>query len=391
MNTTKSKYINGPLNVIRLEGKINNINKVLYIFMDLHVEVGNQTKCEEYLSEDVMKYVKSELIKFSEDNTNNDKHIDFFMEHRLDVTEKMVMDYVYYKDKYIDEMQKFFLQNFRKNSKEFKNIRFHYADIRSSKILFDYKNIDDILNNYNCNNYRQNNVTTMLNIYGMNLKYLDEVRNYLLGKKKTNKKQKYSVDTPYNKIEDIVNKYNHKEVKTKISALIEIYITESNKLSKMIIINYNLILKHEGICNKYFNEKGYRKKTKDESGHTSYFFDDNDITLDIIRNHDKIYAQHMLVHALLMDIYFLRRFCDKNYITNGIFYGGAAHCAIYINFLIKFFDFKITHTSYSSIDLEKINKKLSEKLYMVDELNEYFYPEILLQCSNISKFPEKFE
>ena len=391
MNTTKSKYINGPFNVIRLEGSINNIKKVLYIFMDLHVEVTNQTKCEEYLSEDIMKYVKEELIKFSQDNKDKDKNIDFFMEHRLDVTENMVMDYVYYKDKYIDEMQKFFLQNFRKNSKEFNNIRFHYADIRSSKILFDYKNIDDILKNYNCNNYKQNNVTTMINIYGTNLKYLEDVRNYLLGKKKTNKKEKYSVDAPYNKIEDIVNKYIHKEVKTKISALIEIYLSESNKLSKMIYENHKLILKHEETCNTYFNEKGYRKKTKDESGNTSYYYDDNDIILDIIRNHDKIYAHHMLVHATLMDIYFLRRFCDKNYITNGIFYGGAAHCSVYINFLVKFFDFKITHASYLSMDLEKINKKLSEKLYKVDEINEFFYPEILIQCSNINKFPEKFE
>ena len=391
MNTTKSKYINGPLNVIRLEGSINNIKKVLYIFMDLHVEVTNQTKCEDYLSEDIMKYVKEELIKFSQDKTNKDKYIDFFMEHRLDVTENMIMDYVYYKDKYIDEMQKFFLQNFRKNTKEFNNVRFHYADIRSSKILFDYKNIDNILNNYNCGNYRQNNVTNILNIYAMNLKYLSEVRNYLLGKTKTNKKQKYTVDIPFNKIEDLVNKYNHKDVKTKISALIEIYMTESNKLSNMILENHKLILKHEEKCNTYFNEKGYRKKTKDELGNTSYYYDDNDIIQDIIKNHNKIFEQHMMVHALLMDMYFLRRFCDKDYITNGLFYGGTAHCAIYINFLIKFFDFKITHAAYSSIDLDKLNKKLSDKLYTVDELNEYFYPDILLQCSDITKFPGKFE
>jgi hypothetical protein len=391
MNTTKSKYINGPLNVIRLEGKINNINKVLYIFMDLHIEVTNQTKCEEYLSEDIMKYVKSELIKFSQDNKDKDKYIDFFMEHRLDVTENMIMDYVYYKDKYIDEMQKFFLQNFKNNSKEFNNVRFHYADIRSSKILFDYKNIDDILKNYNCSNYRQNNVTTMVNIYNMNLKYLFEVQNYLLGKKKTNNKEKYTPDTPYNKIENLVSKYTNKDVKIKISALIEKYITESNKLSKIIKINYDLILKHEEICNKYFNEKGYRKKNKDELGISSYYYDDNDIISDIIKNHDKIYAQHMLVHALLMDIYFLRRFCDKNYVTNGLFYGGTAHCAVYINFLIKFFDFKITHASYLSKNLEEINKKLGEKLYSVDELNDFFYHEILLQCSDISMFPEKFE
>ncbi len=391
MNTTKSKYINGPLNVIRLEGEINNIKKVLYIFLDLHMEVRNQTKCEDYLSEDVTKYVKEEMIKFSKDNKDKDKYLDFFMEHRLDTDENMIMDYVYYKDKYIDEMQKFFLQNFRKDSKEFKNVRFHYADIRNSKILFDYEKIDDILTNYNCDTYRKENVNVILKIYDATLKYLDGIRLYFTGRIKTNKEVKHTLDTPYNKIQDLLYKYNNKDVKTKISALIELYLSESNKLTKMIVDNKKLILNHEEKCNNYFNEKGYRKKTKDEMGHATYFFNDNDILANFKKNHNQIFDKRMIVYALLMDMYFLRRFCDKDYITNGIFYGGSAHCSIYINFLIKFFDFKITHASYLSMDLEKINKKLGEKLYVVDELNELFFPEILLQCSNINKFPEKFE
>jgi hypothetical protein len=28
--------LNGPLNVIRMEGKVNNTVKVLYLFMDIH-------------------------------------------------------------------------------------------------------------------------------------------------------------------------------------------------------------------------------------------------------------------------------------------------------------------------------------------------------------------
>jgi hypothetical protein len=391
MNTTKSKYINGPLNVIRLEGEINNIKKVLYIFMDLHVEVTNQTKCEEYLSEDVMRYIKEEMVKFSKDNIDNNKYLDFFMEHRLDTNDNMIMNYVYYKDKYIDEMQKFFLQNFRKDSKELKNVRFHYADIRNTKILFDYEKIDDILTNYNCNTYRKDNIDAMLKIYDATLKYLDGISLYLMGRIKTNKNVKHSLDTPYDKIQDLLYKYNNKDVKTKISALIELYLTESNKLTKMIVENKKLILKHEDTCNNYYNEKGYRKKTKDEMGNTSYYYDDSDIITNFKKNHDQIFNKRMIVYALLMDMYFLRRFCDKDYITNGIFYGGAAHCAIYINFLVKFFDFKITHASYLNMDLEKINKKLGEKLYSVDELNDFFYPEILLQCSDVTKFPQKFE
>jgi hypothetical protein len=36
--------INGPLNVVRLEGKINKIKKVIYVFLDIHIDVNNHTK-----------------------------------------------------------------------------------------------------------------------------------------------------------------------------------------------------------------------------------------------------------------------------------------------------------------------------------------------------------
>ena len=35
------------------------------------------------------------------------------------------------------------------------------------------------------------------------------------------------------------------------------------------------------------------------------------------------------------DLYFLRRFLDKDYITNGIIYCGAFHSAVYIEHLVK--------------------------------------------------------
>ena len=45
----------------------------------------------------------------------------------------------------------------------------------------------------------------------------------------------------------------------------------------------------------------------------------------------------------------------------------------------------------NKLNLDKINNKLSEKLYATDEIYEFFYPDILLQCSDISKFPDKFD
>ena len=36
MFNVDSKQINGPINVVRLEGKVNEIKKVIYLFMDIH-------------------------------------------------------------------------------------------------------------------------------------------------------------------------------------------------------------------------------------------------------------------------------------------------------------------------------------------------------------------
>jgi hypothetical protein len=33
---TEEHHVNGPINVIRLEGKIGDIKKVVYLFMDIH-------------------------------------------------------------------------------------------------------------------------------------------------------------------------------------------------------------------------------------------------------------------------------------------------------------------------------------------------------------------
>ena len=35
----RKKLINGPLNVVRLEGKINEIKKVIYIFFDNYFKI----------------------------------------------------------------------------------------------------------------------------------------------------------------------------------------------------------------------------------------------------------------------------------------------------------------------------------------------------------------
>ena len=375
-----SKTINGPINVVRLEGEINKIKKVLYVFMDVHISLKSQTKCEDQMSDDVTAYIKKELIK-------TDKPIDFFMEHRL--SENNMTQYMSYRDMYIEEMEKFFYTNFKNKTKDFDKIRFHYADVRDTNIIFGNRELDDILSNYACHNYSKQSVDIMLNIYFNNISYLTNIIDIFSNKKISEKNTKLMKSIK--EISKSYSVYTHKNVQEKNFILIEMFIKKATKLIDLIKKNRVLLLQHETMCNEHFTENGYRKLTLDEKKNEyTYFFDDEEIINTIKKNHSDIVTLHMETHALIMDIYFLRRFCDKDYITNGIFYGGGAHGFLYINFLLNKYDFTITHVSYSSMKLDKINKLLKDKLFE-NKKNELFDPPVLIQCSDISDFPTNFQ
>jgi hypothetical protein len=50
--------INGPHNVVRLEGIVNGHNKVLYLFFDVHLDIFQQTKCEDFDNIDIGQFFK---------------------------------------------------------------------------------------------------------------------------------------------------------------------------------------------------------------------------------------------------------------------------------------------------------------------------------------------
>jgi hypothetical protein len=374
-----SKNINGPINIIRLEGEINKVKKILYVFMDVHMILGNQTKCEDILSDDVTKYIKTEMLK------NTEKTIDFFMEHRLSDTGDNLIKYAKYRDMYIEEMEKFFYSNFKKKSKEFEKIRFHYADIRDTYILFSHRSINELLDNYSCSNYSRQTIDKVLNKYKETIEYLSNVIDLFNGKKISTKL------TSLKELIKIYSRYNDEKIKKNNKLIIDLFLKRAEQLINMIKVNYDLMILHEKECNEHRDENGYLKLMKDNKGEHSYFFNDTEHLNKIKNNQDMITEFSMKTFALIMDIYFLRRFCDKDYVTNGVFYGGAAHGLLYINFLINKYDFKITHASYSLYDLDKMNKLLKDKFYDDQRGNELFDPPVLIQCSNVNSFPEKFQ
>ena len=327
--------INGPINIVRLEGTINNINKIIYIFVDHHYSLNQQTKCDGYLNEDIVTYLNKEFLKI------HDKFIDFFMETSFD-EEEILLKNIHKKDRYIDEVNKFFLLNIlikdNKNigTKINKNIRFHYVDIRKKLNIINFSKIfnsikDTIINGKTYKDYKK--------FIDIIIKELNNLKNII---KHGNNKIMYKLKS----------KYEHSEIKIKLNKLLDkLYIDID--LLKININNINTI---------------------------------NDI--------DTTYLHLVQLYAWLMDIYFLRRFLDKNYVNNCIIYCGNGHAIRYIHFLIHDFDFKITHASFLNKPIGLVNEILrnynsydtDKNTQIIKLLNKNDY----IQCVNLSTFPENF-
>ena len=124
------KYINGPVNYVQLIGNINNIQKKITIFLDKHLDINNQTRCDSFDSIDISQYLYK-LIK------NTKEPLDFFMEI---CDEQIQMPFTDKRDIYIKDVVKMFKTEFIvekindkdkvKYSKSNKNMRLHYLDIR---------------------------------------------------------------------------------------------------------------------------------------------------------------------------------------------------------------------------------------------------------------------
>ena len=74
----KNKFVNGPMNTIRLEGKIGNVSKIIYLFMDFHMPVNHQTECDDIRSNDIDKFLIQTFDKSYD--INKKKIFDLFVE-----------------------------------------------------------------------------------------------------------------------------------------------------------------------------------------------------------------------------------------------------------------------------------------------------------------------
>ncbi|AYV76904.1 MAG: hypothetical protein Barrevirus3_24 [Barrevirus sp.] len=384
-------WINGPYNLIRMEGKINNINKVLYFFMDKHMPPNLQSECPTLRNTHIRNYLIDQF-----DNLPENRTVDFFLETFPDMSGFVSKDSR--SGIYLDQLrfmfERIFKFDFKKNkvikSDEF-NIRLHYMDIRPY-FTFTVSNpfslthdISNYINDYPKKIILAKDVTMIrdgLDIFNSQLKIVydalypkkDGENSQYLGKVPIIRKVKnfinYDKDDASRAIKYLINKlkfvYKNKEVKDKINEIISGDLLhlfgEYTKISDQI---YDLLNSNKDISvNDLLKLWGQQE--------------------DII----------VFIFCLFVDMYFLRRVLDKDYVRTAITYTGGLHTANYVKYLVRKFDFHITHVYYSEIDnigaLERTIKdsKWSEPMDILSLLlpkDKDFY-----QCINVSNFPKNF-
>lgn len=409
--------INGPINVLRLEGNINNIQKIIYLFADVHIKKENETKCESNDSIDIVDFYNASFKNIA----NFDKYYDFFFEIGMNETGSLDVENEKNNNKYIVRVKTLFLKNLNKNNDNtFKNIRFHYFDIRyhfNTIISFILSSLADIIsgipyfNNELFNKSMNSCIKLLTTVKNIITFIIDNLKNPKSVKIKNH--DKYSIFIEYLSTEefidllnDLIDENNSKIVinfKNNIKYLINKMLKKYNYSEIRSKINEYvdqfLIPYLDKTINRYNELTNILTIIKNVDSENSSEKDKIELVYNIQNNLNTTFYNYIIPSfAFITDIYFIRRFLDKDYITNGIVYAGVLHISNYIYILVNLFDFKITNMSknYTNNINEKINNLfLTEKdkniVSQIDNIIEIIKPhKDEMQCSDFTNFPKNF-
>ena len=380
--------INGPINLVRLEGSINGNHKIIYLYMDQHVEEEKQTKCPDDESIDVGEHLERIF------ESHNGHKYDFFMEmvypyiHRDITTE-------YLDNKYISKTIKTFAKYFEldRNQKllvveKLPNVRFHYADPRYYVM--------------NLQNYPKwmskplegpDDLNGLRNLIDLIISTKNDciIRQELFENACQVELTKYKSPLEY-----YVNKIfcwiKNKKLKKIFQEHGLTYIQEKNNQFMELLDEFMVL------CQDY-RDKMLRPDNRAYPTGSCLTIDNPYVTHP---SKDLEYGKikHMFVQcrkyvisidASFMDLFFLRRVLDKDYISHAILYAGAVHSVYNIYFLVKYLGFHITHVANSTVgNIDRLNRIVKEE-HCVGQLVSVFFPDVLSQCVHVDDFPELYE
>lgn len=376
MDLNKSQiYVNGPINFFRLK----NNNKDIYLFSDIHKDLNNQTECDEINSINIDKF----FLNFFK---NNKKQVDFMLETYKDYQNNCESQ------NYLFKLRKMFNSFYKKNP-YYDNLRIHYLDIRNYKYLEQiHQNSYYLIDYLKSNNiYKFKTINEKLDTMKF---YLNKIMDYYLNNLDksydTNKENIFE-----NLLDKIMNKYNNIDNKQKINKFLETNFYKKIKYTNELINNLKIKLNDYSIniensnkkdkyvvCNK--NKKDYEKYIYEYSFYNTKEY--YDIKYEINNKCNEIKEQVDIIKLTIMDCYFLRRFLDKDYITNNIVYTGFIHTIEYLYFLVKHCDFKIIEMDdNNSYTIKELNNIIKNNNSIYDVINILLSKQSFKQCIKINK------
>ncbi len=414
---SKHIYVNGPLNVVRLQN--NKINKVLYLMFDAHLEPEDQLRCESKYAEDVATFL---LNTFDELKITSNKTYDFMLE--IERTKLLNIDYNE-KGNYFDQIIYLFHQAFKLNKNKnivqqsdgLSNVRFHWVDIRdyvlniTNNFIFKYlpdaiTDLEDRLSIDNINQFADLiNIINSQIVFIYGAIYETELSNDIHKKKHifSNKGRILAnlLTSEYDEItknfmHKILKSYNNKKIQEKINYII------NHELHDIFVNFFEFIKKSlrelEQIKKKlenYDNDNIWKTLMPRKDGTVFYGMEYSELHgyLDLFKTIRKHIFKFVIknIGPYIMDLFILRRFLDKNYITNTIAYTGAGHSVNLIRLLVKYFDFDITNYSYLKENNIPKAMNIICKTKKKEELYDLFFSPVLSQCSDLGNFPKLFD
>lgn len=405
--------VNGPINVIRVEGKINNIKKVIYLFMDRH---DRATRCKDLNAINISQYLAQNFKKAEKKNLRLDVFPEFQMNDANYITRKIgsvepyyIMDVAQIVPTRADtESGKLY----QLQSNRFKTTYFHFIDLREVLSAKERNVLGQLRELSTVQNINQDEIAEYRTKSMKLLEFLSSYYQLLLEifQQKDVNLNNYqdlfgsSIEIVKKILNKILTKYQHGEVKKKLLSYYLPIIEQ--RLKKNLELIEEIKKKITGIS--AFYDKYEQQLVPPEESENKNFELENYLPLETSEGIfwqefissfsilvESLTWKSILTHASIMDLYLMRRVLDKDYINNSVCYTGYFHTIYYVDMLIKHFDFKITHIAKNPVsNISKLNnliKKSPKK-----NIGKYIlYPEYvehkLIQCVDLTNFPNNFQ
>lgn len=405
----KKILISGPHNAVRLEGKVLGQKCILYVFMDVHLPLQGQTNCGSY-----------KLYTFNEylmDNFKSDNKLNYFLEFYSNFKPNNIDLWRKHNNIYLDQARLFFNDNYVYDPKENKvepsakypNVKFHYIDFRPLNPKQNLDLSDALINKIRREispHFHKNDIDDLLYYTSQIYKYaleeytfiFKDVNNYTYNKKLPRVNNffefnKLDPETKLNFYRNYIYKtlkiYKNKEIQNIIDKFVQ---DELKKRYEQLLTISTDLFEYLDKVFKDMKPPNFEEYNNDDgkiyiAGLT---FDERaDIISTIEKKARELEELLIICNVMLMDTYFLRRLLDKQYPGTNIVYTGGYHSVNYINFLVKYLDFDITHFSHMKYDKNKITSLLKKKFDTFTS-GAYFFRPNEWQCSDMTSFPKNF-